>query len=141
MALRFEPIRPEFGARVSGVKITLGISDSEFSNIEQSCLIEAGTGTQVLRSRFFNCGKTTTTSDRHGLLLKGPNVVVRDNEVYDTAGACIYVNFEGAVLEGNRLHACGTSGIEWAEVSTQPGAMMRTGGSWLSIVRICTGEV
>jgi alpha-ketoglutarate-dependent 2,4-dichlorophenoxyacetate dioxygenase len=36
MALRLEPIRPEFGARVSGVKITLGITDSEFSELRRA---------------------------------------------------------------------------------------------------------
>ncbi|MGA9520862.1 MAG: right-handed parallel beta-helix repeat-containing protein [Myxococcaceae bacterium] len=100
------------------------ISDSEFSNVEQSCIIDEGNGTQFLRNRFFDCGKITTTSDRHGVFLKGPNAVLRDNEVYDTAGACLYVTFEGAVLEGNRLHGCGTSGIEWAEQSTQPGSLV-----------------
>jgi alpha-ketoglutarate-dependent 2,4-dichlorophenoxyacetate dioxygenase len=36
MALRFEPIRPEFGARVSGVKVTQGISDSVFGELRRA---------------------------------------------------------------------------------------------------------
>jgi alpha-ketoglutarate-dependent 2,4-dichlorophenoxyacetate dioxygenase len=36
MTLRFEPIRPEFGARVSGVTLTLGISDQAFSEIRRA---------------------------------------------------------------------------------------------------------
>ncbi len=111
------------GASVPAAATGWVISDSEFSNIEQSCVIEAGNGTQLLRNRFFACGKLTTSSDRHGLFLKGPNAVVRDNEIHDIAGACIYIGFEGAVLEGNRLHGCGTSGIEWAELSSVPGTL------------------
>lgn len=36
MALRFEPIRPEFGARVSGVTLNLGISDAAFSELRRA---------------------------------------------------------------------------------------------------------
>jgi alpha-ketoglutarate-dependent 2,4-dichlorophenoxyacetate dioxygenase len=47
MALRFEPIRPEFGARVSGVTLNLGMSDPVFSELrraldEYSVLVFAG---------------------------------------------------------------------------------------------------
>ncbi|MPZ46780.1 MAG: hypothetical protein GEV05_26035 [Betaproteobacteria bacterium] len=36
MALRFEPIRPEFGARVSGVTLNLGMSDPAFSELRRA---------------------------------------------------------------------------------------------------------
>ena len=36
MALRFEPIRTEFGARVSGVTLNPGISDPAFSEIRRA---------------------------------------------------------------------------------------------------------
>ena len=36
MALRFDPIRPEFGARVSGVTLTLGLSASAFSELRRA---------------------------------------------------------------------------------------------------------
>lgn len=100
------------------------ISDSEFSSIEQSCVIDAGDGTKLLRNKLFNCGKLTSTSDKHGLYLRGPNTVVQNNQISDIAGSCVYETFEGLTAEGNQLHGCGHAGLEWAEVSTQTGIFL-----------------
>ena len=35
MTLRFEPVRPEFGARVTGVSLTLGMSDATFAELRR----------------------------------------------------------------------------------------------------------
>jgi hypothetical protein len=116
------------------------VSDSQFSDIEQSCFIDAGNGSQFLRNTFFNCGHITSTSDKHGLFLRGANPLVRDNVVYDTAGDCVNVGFEGATLEGNQLHTCGVAGIDWAEASTNAGTLMaRRNRIWDSPTGITLG--
>lgn len=72
------------------------ISDSQFSNIEQSCISDAADGTVFERNTIYNCGKITTSTDKHGILLKGSNTVLTGNLIYDVAG----------------------SGIEWADAPT-----------------------